>query len=68
MISHLANVGDAKTLVISSRQHHASADGRRPASRPQASARSWCGCRSASKPCPTSSTISARRFAHSQKV
>ena len=48
----------------SSRQHHASADGRRAVEGRRASARSWCGCRSASKPSPTSSTISARRFAH----
>ncbi len=32
-----------------SRQHHPSADGRRPNSRPPGSARNWCGCRSASK-------------------
>src|SRR5205823_964790 len=32
--------------------------------RPQASARNWCGCRSASNPRQISSTISARRFAH----
>src|SRR5215212_1533903 len=38
-----------------------------PNSRPPGSARSWCGCRSGSKPFPTSSTISARRFAHRRR-
>src|SRR6202023_595566 len=32
-----------------------------PSSRPPTSAKSWCGCRSASSPPPTSSTTSARR-------
>ena len=51
-----------------SRQHHASADGCRAAQGRRASARSWCACRSASKPPATSSTISARRCASRRRL
>jgi len=57
-----ANVGDAKTLVI----HPASTTHQQmDAAQLKASgiARSWCGCRSASRRCLISSTISARRSA-----
>ena len=62
MISHLANVGDAKTWSFTRRAPRISRWMPRN-SRPRASARSWCGCRSGSNPPRTSSTTSGRRCA-----
>ena len=62
LVSHLANVGDAKTLVIHPASPRISRWMRRNSRRP-ASARNWCGCPSVSRRLPTFSTTSVRRCA-----
>jgi O-acetylhomoserine (thiol)-lyase len=56
LASHLANVGDAKTLVI------------HPASTTHQQMRTWSACRLGWKPPPTSSPISSRRYARRRRT
>ena len=66
LFSHLANIGDTRSLII----HPASTTHRQLTDEQQVSApapgRRWCGCRSASKMPRTSSPISIRRSPRSE--
>ena len=61
LFSHLANIGDAKSLAIHNADHDALAAQRRRSWRRPASRRTRCGCRSGSSTSTTSSATSTRR-------
>ena len=62
LFSHLANIGDTRSLIIHPGLDHAPAAVRRAEDRRPAPGPTWCGSRSASRTRTTSSPTSSRRW------